>query len=38
MVNISVAKAFEVSSIRVLLKAITYATKNPQKFVDGLYR
>ena len=37
--NISVAKAFEVSSNTGIVKAIHNAYKeNPQKFVDGLYR
>tara|TARA_B100000768_G_scaffold182009_1_gene208369 strand:- start:12256 stop:14265 length:2010 start_codon:yes stop_codon:yes gene_type:complete len=37
--NISVAKAFEVSSNTGIVKAIYNAYKmNPQKFVDGLYR
>ena len=37
--NISVAKAFEVSSNTGIVKAIHSAYKeNPQKFVDGLYR
>ena len=37
--NISVARAFEVSSNTGIVKAIHNAYKmNPQKFVDGLYR